>query len=76
MLAKTGSAKYQWQIMQSLGLKDEEISKFADADHWLQYFPPMTVTDLQSIGVHVSIVKCFKVRILNLLHYFPDYYIL
>ena len=52
--AKAGSAKYQWQIMQSLGLPDEEIRKFADAAHWLDHFPPLAVADLRSIGVHVS----------------------
>lgn len=54
-VAKTGTAKYQWQIMQSLGLQDEEISKFADASYWLQYFPPLAIADLRSIGVHVRI---------------------
>lgn len=39
--------------MQSLGLEDEEIKKFADAAHWLDYFPPLAVKDLQSIGLHV-----------------------
>jgi leucyl-tRNA synthetase len=53
-VAKAGTAKYQWQIMQSLGLKDEEISKFADAAHWLEYFPPLAVQDLKAIGLHVS----------------------
>ena len=45
--AKAGTAKYQWQIMHSLGLKDEEIKKFADADYWLDYFPPHCKSDLQ-----------------------------
>ena len=33
--------------MRSLGLVDEEIRKFADTAYWLQYFPPITQTDLQ-----------------------------
>jgi leucyl-tRNA synthetase len=41
------AGKYQWQIMKSLGLEDEEIRKFADTAYWLQYFPPITQTDLQ-----------------------------
>ena len=45
--AKAGTAKYQWQIMHSLGLKDEEIKEFADADYWLDYFPPHCKSDLQ-----------------------------
>ena len=56
--AKAGTAKYQWQIMHSLGLKDEEIKKFADADYWLDYFPPHCKSDLQVrnflIFLHVS----------------------
>lgn len=39
--------------MQSLGLSDEEIPKFADAYYWLDYFPPLAVKDLKSIGLHV-----------------------
>jgi leucyl-tRNA synthetase len=55
-LAKTSGGKYQWQIMQSLGLSDDEIKKFADASYWLHYFPPLAVKDLRSIGIHVRIV--------------------
>lgn len=40
--------------MQSLGLANEEIAKFADATYWLDYFPPLAVKDLQSIGIHVK----------------------
>ncbi|QQP37951.1 LeucyltRNA synthetase [Caligus rogercresseyi] len=39
--AKAGTAKYQWEIMKGLGLSDEEIKPFADASHWLKYFPPL-----------------------------------
>lgn len=52
-MAKTGTAKYQWQIMQSLGLVDEEIMKFADPAHWLEYFPPLAIKDLKLLGTHV-----------------------
>lgn len=40
--------------MQSLGLKDDEIKKFADPLHWLEYFPPLAIKDLKSLGTHVS----------------------
>ncbi len=52
-VAKTASAKYQWQIMQSLNLSDEEIKEFANTDHWLDYFPPLTVKDLKRLGTPV-----------------------
>lgn len=49
--AKTVAAKYQWQIMQSLGLSDDEIAKFADAGYWLHYFPPIIRDDLKKMGL-------------------------
>ncbi|XP_033208531.1 leucine--tRNA ligase, cytoplasmic isoform X2 [Belonocnema kinseyi] len=58
-VAKAGGAKYQWQIMQSLGLADEEIKKFADENYWLDYFPPRAMEDLKSIGVHVDWRRTF-----------------
>lgn len=39
--------------MQSLNLSDEEIKKFANTDHWLEYFPPLAVEDLKRLGAHV-----------------------
>ena len=45
--AKTGSAKYQWNIMRSLGMKDEEIRDFVDTGYWLSYFPPLARSDLE-----------------------------
>lgn len=42
--------------MQSLGLKDNEIKKFADASHWLEYFPPLCIKDLKSMGVKVRLI--------------------
>lgn len=39
--------------MQSLGLEDEEIKKFADPLYWLDYFPPLAIQDLKQFGSHV-----------------------
>lgn len=56
--------------MQSLGLKDDEIKNFADAEYWLDYFPPLAVQDLKEFGLHVSqhlildlILKCMQIII-------------
>ncbi|XP_064636547.1 leucine--tRNA ligase, cytoplasmic-like isoform X2 [Lineus longissimus] len=57
--AKAGSSKYQWQIMQSLGLPDEEIKKFADAYHWFGYFPQHCVGDLKAMGLKVDWRRTF-----------------
>lgn len=40
---KGSGAKFQWQIMESLGLPKEEIHKFAESGHWLEFFPPRAV---------------------------------
>ncbi|TNN40310.1 Leucine--tRNA ligase, cytoplasmic [Liparis tanakae] len=58
-VAKSGTATFQWDIMRSLGLKDEEITKFASAEHWLEYFPPMAVKDLKLMGVKVDWRRSF-----------------
>ncbi|GMP62036.1 hypothetical protein CsSME_00024290 [Camellia sinensis var. sinensis] len=49
--AKSGGDKYQWEIMQSYGLSDDEISKFQDPYYWLSYFPPLAVEDLKAFGL-------------------------
>lgn len=56
--AKTGGATYQWQIMQSMGLEDEEIAKFADPMYWLQYFPPAAMADLKRFGLKADWRRC------------------
>ncbi|KAF9883481.1 cytosolic leucyl tRNA synthetase [Aspergillus nanangensis] len=52
--AKTVKMKYQFQIMLAIGLPLEEIHKFADADHWLQHFPPLAIRDLDSLGARID----------------------
>lgn len=64
-VAKAGTAKYQWQIMQSLGLADEEIKKFADSDYWLEYFPPLAIQDLKGIGAHIDFRRTFVTTDVN-----------
>ncbi|XP_041122657.1 leucine--tRNA ligase, cytoplasmic-like [Polyodon spathula] len=57
--AKSGGAKFQWDIMRSLGLSDEEIGQFAEAGYWLGYFPPLAVQDMKSMGVKVDWRRSF-----------------
>lgn len=64
-VAKAGSTKYQWQIMQSLGLEDEEIKKFAESDYWLEYFPPLAIQDLKKIGAHIDFRRTFVTTDVN-----------
>ncbi|XP_012629620.2 leucine--tRNA ligase, cytoplasmic [Microcebus murinus] len=57
--AKAGSSKYQWSIMKSLGLSEEEIVKFSEAEHWLDYFPPLAIQDLKRMGLKVDWRRSF-----------------
>ncbi|KAF8694955.1 hypothetical protein HU200_038064 [Digitaria exilis] len=49
--AKSGAQKYQWEIMRSFGLEDEEISRFQDPYHWLTHFPPLAKEVLKKFGL-------------------------
>jgi leucyl-tRNA synthetase len=58
--AKTNVAlKYQFQIMLAQGIPLEEIHKFSEPAHWLQYFPPLWKRDLDGIGARVDWRRSF-----------------
>ncbi|KAJ9076614.1 cytosolic leucyl tRNA synthetase [Entomophthora muscae] len=57
--AKSTGAAYQFQIMQSLGIPKEDIVKFANSDHWLEYFPPHTISDVKALGCKVDWRRSF-----------------
>ena len=43
IVAKSSGFKYQFQIMESIGVPRSEIRRFADPRHWLTYFPPLAI---------------------------------
>ncbi len=53
-VAKTGKAKYQFEIMLSLGIPISEIHRFSDPEHWLHIFPQYCEADLRSVGARVD----------------------
>ncbi|KAL8666425.1 MAG: hypothetical protein Q9202_001448 [Teloschistes flavicans] len=57
--AKGVKLKHQFQIMLALGIPREEIHKFADANYWLQYFPPLCKRDLNNFGARVDWRRSF-----------------
>jgi len=57
--AKKSVGKLQWEIMESMGVPKEDIAKFADAYHWLEYFPPRAMEDLRKLGLHVDWRRSF-----------------
>ena len=57
--AKTGGAKYQWDIMRMMNISDEEIPKFADPQYWGQFFPPIAIDDLKKCGAKIDWRRSF-----------------
>ena len=41
----------QYEILMQIGISEEEIPKFVDARHWLEFFPPKGKEDLEAFGV-------------------------
>jgi leucyl-tRNA synthetase len=56
---KTGGAKYQWEIMKSIGVPEAEIPKFAQPAYWMTYFPPACHEDVERFGLHVDWRRSF-----------------
>ncbi|KAL7748413.1 cytosolic leucyl tRNA synthetase [Sorochytrium milnesiophthora] len=57
--AKKAVQKYQWQIMEATGVPRDEIHRFADIMHWLDYFPPFATADLKAFGAKVDWRRTF-----------------
>lgn len=57
--SKSSGAKTQFGIIQSMGVPAEEIPKFANAEHWLQYFPPIAIKDLKLFGAGIDWRRSF-----------------
>lgn len=62
---KSGPAKPQWLIMQSLQVPDDKIAQFADPRHWLSYFPPLAIEDLKLFGCHIDFRRSFITTDIN-----------
>ncbi|KNC49373.1 leucyl-tRNA synthetase [Thecamonas trahens ATCC 50062] len=57
--------KYQWNIMQALGIPDEDIPAFADAQHWIDFFPPRCQLDMQAFGGKIDWRRSFYTTDVN-----------
>jgi len=56
--------------MRSLGIgSDDEIRKFVNPQHWLEYFPPLVREDLQMMGLKVFVFFSRIIRINFILTY-------
>ncbi|SPO03340.1 probable leucine--tRNA ligase, cytosolic [Cephalotrichum gorgonifer] len=63
--AKNVKAKYQFQIMQSIGIPTEDIHQFADPNHWITFFSPLAQRDLKSFGARIDWRRSFVTTDLN-----------
>lgn len=52
--AKAVKMKYQFQIMEAVGIPRKEIHRFADAHYWLEFFPPLCKRDLSALGCRID----------------------
>lgn len=52
--AKAINLKYQFQIMQAVGVPRGEIHQFADPLKWLTYFPPLCQRDCNALGLRID----------------------
>ncbi|KAG2187864.1 hypothetical protein INT44_000614, partial [Umbelopsis vinacea] len=57
--AKAGTSTYQFQIMQQLGVKTEDIHKFSDPFYWTEFFPPLAIKDMTAFGAKVDWRRSF-----------------
>ncbi len=57
--AKSGAAKYQFQILLSQGIPRQDIHKFADPYHWVRVFPAAGIRDASSLGLRIDWRRSF-----------------
>lgn len=54
--AKSTGLKYQFQILEAIGIPRGDIKKFADAQHWLTYFPPQCIVRASISSTKLSLI--------------------
>ncbi|EIW76689.1 leucine-tRNA ligase [Coniophora puteana RWD-64-598 SS2] len=59
LAAKSTGHKYQFQIMESIGIPRTDIKKFADPYYWLEFFPPICVKDNDAFGSRIDWRRAF-----------------
>jgi leucyl-tRNA synthetase len=59
LLKKASKKKYQWEIMEEIGVPVNEIALFADSLHWLKYFPPIAQDHLKAFGLYTDFRRSF-----------------
>lgn len=55
----------QYEILMQVGISEEEIPKFQNADYWLRFFPPKGKEDLQMFGISADWRRSFITTSVN-----------
>ncbi|KAF7070353.1 hypothetical protein CFC21_075876 [Triticum aestivum] len=63
--AKSGVQKFQWEIMESFALPDQEIARFQDPYHWMTYFPQLAKDHLKDFGLGCDWRRSFVTTDIN-----------
>ncbi|SPQ96003.1 leucine--tRNA ligase [Plasmodiophora brassicae] len=56
---KSSKNRYQWQIMEEIGVPPEMIASFADPKTWLAHFPPIAIEHLKRFGIKADFRRSF-----------------
>jgi leucyl-tRNA synthetase len=65
ILAKSGDAAFQWEILRAMDFEPDDIPAFVDPMHWLEYFPPLGARDLKRFGAPVDFRRSFITTSVN-----------
>ncbi len=55
----------QWGMMRAMGFSDEEIKKFEEPKHWVEFFPVQAKKDLEAMGFSIDWRRSFITTNLN-----------
>ncbi|MBN1386534.1 leucine--tRNA ligase [Candidatus Woesearchaeota archaeon] len=55
----------QIKILKDMGFNDQDIKKFADPEHWVNFFPKEAMEDYKSVGMSVDFRRSFITTSLN-----------
>ena len=63
--SKKTALTYQYQIMETIHIPRNEIKKFAEAEYWLEYFPPLAIEDCNAMGLRIDWRRSFLTTDIN-----------
>ncbi|KAK2196545.1 bifunctional Leucyl-tRNA synthetase [Babesia duncani] len=59
LASKSNAKMTQIEIMKHMGIDSDDIPKFANPQHWLDYFSPLAIKDMQNLGFAIDWRRTF-----------------